>query len=75
MIEGLIETRFSDPSAAPGVLAFDRIGLPDTDVPLTAKMVAVANFNVDKQGRIIGHGEIREAGADAAEDCCLHLVH
>jgi hypothetical protein len=37
-------------------LAFDRIGLPDTDVPLTAKMVAVANFNVDKQGRIIGHG-------------------
>jgi hypothetical protein len=37
-------------------LAFDRIGLPDTDVPLTAKMVAVANFNVDRQGRIIGHG-------------------
>jgi len=37
-------------------LAFDRIGLPDTDVPLTAKMVAVSGFNVDKQGRIIGHG-------------------
>jgi hypothetical protein len=37
-------------------LAFDRIGLPDTDVPLTAKMVAVAGFNVDRQGRIIGHG-------------------
>ena len=37
-------------------LAFDRIGLPDTDVPLTAKMIAVAGFNVDKQGRIIGHG-------------------
>ena len=21
------------------------------------------------------HGEIREAGADAAKECCLHLVH
>jgi len=37
-------------------LAFDRIGLPDGDIPLTAKMVAVAGFNVNKQGKIIGHG-------------------
>ena len=37
-------------------LAFDRIGLPDSDVPLTAKMVAVAGYNVDRQGKIIGHG-------------------
>ena len=37
-------------------LAFDRIGLPATDIPLTAKVVAVARFNVDREGRIIGHG-------------------
>ena len=37
-------------------LAFDRIGLPATDVPLTAKVVAVAGFNVDREGKIIGHG-------------------
>ena len=37
-------------------LAFDRIGLPDGDIPLTAKMIAVGGFNVNKQGKIIGHG-------------------
>src|SRR5215831_7180637 len=37
-------------------LAFDRIGLPTTDIPLTAKVVAVAGFNVDREGKIIGHG-------------------
>jgi hypothetical protein len=37
-------------------LAFDRIGLPDSDVPLTAKVVAVAGFNVNRDGKIIGHG-------------------
>ena len=37
-------------------LAFDRIGLPDGDIPLTAKMIAVAGFNVNKQGKLIGHG-------------------
>jgi hypothetical protein len=37
-------------------LAFDRIGLPDGDIPLTAKMIAVGGFNVDKQGKIIGRG-------------------
>lgn len=37
-------------------LAFDRIGLPDGDIPLTAKVVAVAGFNVDRQGKVIGHG-------------------
>lgn len=37
-------------------LAFDRIGLPDGDIPLTAKMIAVQGFNVNKQGKIIGHG-------------------
>ncbi|HEY6273270.1 MAG TPA: hypothetical protein VIX19_14920 [Terriglobales bacterium] len=37
-------------------LAFDRIGLPASDVPLTAKVIAVAGYNVDKQGKVIGHG-------------------
>jgi hypothetical protein len=37
-------------------LAFDRIGLPSADLPLTAKVIAVAGFNVDRQGKVIGHG-------------------
>lgn len=37
-------------------LAFDRIGLPSGDVPITAKVVAVAGFSVDREGKIIGHG-------------------
>jgi hypothetical protein len=37
-------------------LAFDRIGLPSADVPITAKVIAVAGFNVDREGKIIGHG-------------------
>jgi hypothetical protein len=37
-------------------LAFDRIGLPDTDVPLSAKVIAVRGYRVDREGRIIGHG-------------------
>jgi len=37
-------------------LAFDRVGLPDTDIPLTAKVIAVAGYNVDREGKVIGHG-------------------
>ncbi len=37
-------------------LAFDRIGLPDNDVPISAKVVAVAGYNVDREGKVIGHG-------------------
>jgi hypothetical protein len=37
-------------------LAFDRIGLPDNDIPLNAKVISVAGFNVDRDGKIIGHG-------------------
>jgi hypothetical protein len=37
-------------------LAFDRIGLPDGDVPIAAKMIAVSGYNVDRHGKIIGHG-------------------
>ncbi len=45
-------------------LAFDRIGLPDGDVPLAAKMIAVSGFNVDRNGKLIGHGH---ATRDAVE--------
>jgi hypothetical protein len=37
-------------------MAFDRLGLPSTDVPLTAKVVSVAGYNVDREGKVIGHG-------------------
>ncbi len=37
-------------------LAFDRIGLPASDVPLTAKVIAVGSYRVDREGKIIGHG-------------------
>jgi hypothetical protein len=37
-------------------LAFDRVGVPAGDLPLTAKVIAVAGYNVDRQGKIIGHG-------------------
>jgi hypothetical protein len=37
-------------------LAFDRIGLPDTDLPLPAKVIAVKGFRVNKEGKVIGHG-------------------
>lgn len=38
-------------------LKFDRLILqPDTEIPLTAKVVDVPKYNVDKQGRILGKG-------------------
>ena len=37
-------------------LAFDRIGLPQSDVPMNAKVIAVAGYNVNKEGKVIGHG-------------------
>jgi hypothetical protein len=37
-------------------LSFDRIGLADNDVPLSAKVIAVKGYRVDRQGKIIGHG-------------------
>jgi hypothetical protein len=37
-------------------LVFDRIGLPSGEVPITAKVVAAGDFNVDREGKIIGHG-------------------
>ena len=37
-------------------LAFDRIGLADTDLPLSAKVIAVRGYRVDREGKVIGHG-------------------
>jgi hypothetical protein len=37
-------------------LAFDRIGLADTDLPLPAKVIAVKGYRVDREGKVIGHG-------------------
>jgi hypothetical protein len=37
-------------------MAIDRIGLPTTDIPLRAKVIAVAGYKVDKEGKVIGHG-------------------
>jgi len=41
-------------------LEFDRIGLPGTDLPLSAKMIAVSGgYRVDKEGKIIGKGHAK----------------
>ena len=33
-------------------LQFDRIGLPDRDIPLTAKVIGTRGYRVDKEGEI-----------------------
>jgi hypothetical protein len=37
-------------------LEFDRIGLPDDEIPLPTKIIAASGYKVDEQGKIIGHG-------------------
>ncbi|HET7873701.1 MAG TPA: hypothetical protein VFL42_14390 [Terriglobales bacterium] len=37
-------------------LQLDRIGLAGTDLPLTAKVIAVKGYKVDREGKIIGKG-------------------
>jgi hypothetical protein len=37
-------------------LVFDRIGLPNDDVSLPGKVIAVRGYHVDKEGKIIGKG-------------------
>jgi len=37
-------------------LAINRIGLPTTDIPVRAKVIAVAGYKVNKEGKVIGHG-------------------
>lgn len=40
-------------------MTFDHIGLADTDLPLSAKVIAVRGYRVDRQGKMIGHGHAK----------------
>jgi hypothetical protein len=37
-------------------IEFDRIGFPDSDIPVPAKMIAAKGYRVDKKGDIVGKG-------------------
>ena len=37
-------------------IEFDRIGLPNTDIPVPSKIIGARGFRVDRQGDIVGHG-------------------
>ena len=45
-------------------LEFDRIGLPNTDVPVPSKVVGLRSYDIDKEGDIKGKGHARR---DVAE--------
>jgi hypothetical protein len=45
-------------------LEFDRIGLPNTDVPVPSKVVALRGYRVDREGDIMGKGHAKR---DAVE--------
>lgn len=61
-LEGHLETD-KDPGHFVGKgylqLVFDRIGLPDTDVPVPTKVVAARGYRVDRDGDIVGHGHAK----------------
>jgi hypothetical protein len=40
-------------------IEFDRMGLPGGDLPLSAKIIAVNGYKVDRDGKIIGKGHAR----------------
>jgi hypothetical protein len=43
-------------------LEFDKIGFPEGQVPLPAKLISAKGYRVDREGRIIGHGHpVRDA--------------
>jgi len=37
-------------------IEFDRIGFPDTDIPVPSKIIAAKGYKVDKKGDIVGKG-------------------
>ena len=43
---------------------FDRIGLPNADLPVPGKIIAIRGYRVDRSGKIRGHGHARR---DAVE--------
>src|ERR1019366_5358930 len=45
-------------------LEFDRIGLPNADIPVPSKVIAARGYHVDRQGEIIGRGHAKR---DVAE--------
>ncbi len=45
-------------------LEFDRIGLPNTDLPVPSKIIAIRGYRLDREGKIHGHGHARR---DAVE--------
>ena len=45
-------------------LTFDRIGFPNSDIPVPGKVIAAKGYKVDRQGDIVGHGH---ATRDAVE--------
>lgn len=40
-------------------LSFDRIGMPNSDLPLPGKVIAVSKQRVNREGTIIGHGHAK----------------
>lgn len=40
-------------------LHFDRIGLPDTELPVDTKVIAARGYRVDRHGDIVGHGHAK----------------
>ncbi|HXJ41601.1 MAG TPA: hypothetical protein VNH18_20150 [Bryobacteraceae bacterium] len=45
-------------------LNFDRVGLMNTELPVSGKLIAVRGYRVNRQGEIIGHGHAKR---DAVE--------
>jgi hypothetical protein len=37
-------------------LTFDRVGFPNSDIPVPAKVIAATGYNVDRRGDIVGRG-------------------
>jgi hypothetical protein len=40
-------------------IQFDRIGLPNTDMPISSKIIVAHGYRVDRQGNIVGHGHAK----------------
>ena len=43
-------------------LEFDKIGLPEGQIPVPAKVISAKGYRVDRQGKVVGHGHpVRDA--------------
>ncbi len=40
-------------------IQFDRVGLPNTDIPIPSKIIQAHGYQVDRQGDIVGHGHAK----------------